>query len=298
MLLRPPQVPKGLQLVKTDDLRLAAQRVLRFRKGQSCNSDPSSTSVHEQLAYYPLCQVGIHRNSTRFALQRDRSGLTRGKDTGNKVSRRATIAGAQNIILGGKTIISSSAVIRGDLRRTGPGHAVVISLGRYCLVGEGCVMRYVLFTNKPTLNLFSSPPYKTYRGNFNYYPMKIGDHVHVGAGSVVEAATIGNHVEIGKNCVIVRLHRTLEVSADRVTRASSPSSKTAPKLQTTRSYRRILSSPLFLSLPVLQVSAHLRYSTGSDGCVGCFIEDLPETTQELVEAYTKLYYNRFQPADS
>jgi hypothetical protein len=48
------------------------------------------------------------------------------------------------------------------------------------------------------------PPYKTYRGNFNYYPMKIGDHVHIGAGTVVEAATIGNDVEIGKNCVIVR----------------------------------------------------------------------------------------------
>jgi dynactin-5 len=35
--------------------------------------------------------------------------------------------------------------------------------------------------------------------------MKIGDHVHIGAGSVVEAATIGNHVEIGKNCIIVCL---------------------------------------------------------------------------------------------
>ncbi len=35
--------------------------------------------------------------------------------------------------------------------------------------------------------------------------MKIGDHVHIGAGSVVEAATIGNHVEIGKNCIIVSL---------------------------------------------------------------------------------------------
>ena len=34
--------------------------------------------------------------------------------------------------------------------------------------------------------------------------MKIGDHVHIGAGTVVEAATIGNNVEIGKNCVIVR----------------------------------------------------------------------------------------------
>ena len=34
--------------------------------------------------------------------------------------------------------------------------------------------------------------------------MKIGDHVHIGAGTVVEAATIGNNVEIGKNCVVVR----------------------------------------------------------------------------------------------
>jgi dynactin-5 len=65
------------------------------------------------------------------------------KDTGNKVSRRATISGPQNIILGGKTIISNGAIIRGDLKRSGPGHAVVISLGRYCLVGEGCVMRCV-----------------------------------------------------------------------------------------------------------------------------------------------------------
>ena len=33
--------------------------------------------------------------------------------------------------------------------------------------------------------------------------MKIGDHVHIGANSVIEAAVIGSHVEIGKNCIIV-----------------------------------------------------------------------------------------------
>lgn len=37
----------------------------------------------------------------------------------------------------------------------------------------------------------------------NYYPVKVGDHVHIGAGSIVEAASIGNYVEIGKNCIIV-----------------------------------------------------------------------------------------------
>ena len=67
---------------------------------------------------------------------------------------------------------------------------------------------------KPSLSLLSDaiyisscgsfrPPYKTYRGAFNYYPMKVGDYVHIGANTIVEAATIGNHVEIGKNCVIV-----------------------------------------------------------------------------------------------
>jgi dynactin-5 len=47
--------------------------------------------------------------------------------------------------------------------------------------------------------------------------MKIGDFVHIGANTIIEAATIGNHVEIGKNCVIVsgflgRLNRLLTYS--------------------------------------------------------------------------------------
>lgn len=40
-------------------------------------------------------------------------------DTGNKVSRKSAIYGSQNIILGGKTIIQPSVVLRGDLRRAG-----------------------------------------------------------------------------------------------------------------------------------------------------------------------------------
>ena len=39
---------------------------------------------------------------------------------------------------------------------------------------------------------------------FNYYPVKIGNHVTIGARSVVEAAQIGNCVTIGEDCVIVR----------------------------------------------------------------------------------------------
>ncbi|KAF9306170.1 hypothetical protein BGZ74_007372 [Mortierella antarctica] len=110
-------------------------------------------------------------------------------DTGNKVSRKSVICGSQNIILGGKTILQTGSVIRGDLRRTGAGHAVVVSVGRYCFLSQGCVIR---------------PPCKTYKGVFSYYPMKIGDHVTIGEGTIVQAATIGSFVKIGKNCVIGR----------------------------------------------------------------------------------------------
>jgi hypothetical protein len=69
---------------------------------------------------------------------------------------------------------------------------VVVAIGRYCLLAHGSIIR---------------PPYKTYKGIFSYYPMKIGDHVTIGEGSIVQAATIGSYVTIGKNCVIVRPSR-------------------------------------------------------------------------------------------
>jgi len=110
-------------------------------------------------------------------------------ESGNKVSRRSIISGSQNIVLGGKSVMQPSVVIRGDLKRAGGGQSVVIAVGKYCLFAEGCVIR---------------PPYKTYKGVFSYYPIKIGDNVAVGKDSIVEAASIGNGVEIGKDCIIVR----------------------------------------------------------------------------------------------
>lgn len=65
------------------------------------------------------------------------------------VSRRSIISGSQNIVLGGKSVMQPSVVIRGDLKRAGGGQSVVIAVGKYCLFAEGCVIR---------------PPYKTYKG--------------------------------------------------------------------------------------------------------------------------------------
>lgn len=69
-------------------------------------------------------------------------------DTGNKVARKATLVGTQNIMLGGKTVIMADAMIRGDLARTAlssaaaaPSTNTAIAIGRYCFLSKGCCLR-------------------------------------------------------------------------------------------------------------------------------------------------------------
>ena len=110
-------------------------------------------------------------------------------DMGNKVSKQAHIYGSQNIVLKGKSVILENAVLRGDLRRVGAGSAVSIATGVHVLIDRNVVLR---------------PPYKTYKGQFSYYPLRIGDHVWIKQDSIIEAATIGSFVLIGQNCMVGR----------------------------------------------------------------------------------------------
>ncbi|KAL1857203.1 hypothetical protein Plec18167_004677 [Paecilomyces lecythidis] len=128
-------------------------------------------------------------------------------DTGNKISRRSLIHGTQHIILGGKTVIQSDAVIRGDLYRLAPppqssgnggddapapapqssAPSVAITIGRYSYISKQAILH---------------PPSRLHRGVHSFYPLKIGDHVFVGERAVVEAASVGNHVHIGREAVV------------------------------------------------------------------------------------------------
>ncbi|CDZ98870.1 Dynactin, subunit p25 [Phaffia rhodozyma] len=219
-----------------------------------------------------LLLVLIGKKLTTLALFSD-------QDTGNKVSRRgssidvtscssfmkhahakahtptlpATIQGPQNITLGGKTIIHPGVILRGDLKRQGIGNkaSVVLALGKYSLIGEGCVIR---------------PPGKCYRGVFNFYPVRIGDHVHIGPGSIVEAAQIGNFVQIGKNCII-------------------------GKFTMIKDCVKIADNTVIPDMSVIPPFAHIS------GAPGKHIEDLPESTEEIMIVKTKAFYNRFR-ADS
>ncbi|KXS16314.1 dynactin, subunit p25 [Gonapodya prolifera JEL478] len=178
-------------------------------------------------------------------------------DTRNKISRKSIISGPANIVLGGKTIVQSDCFIRGDLRRTvgvpgagAGGGSVAVALGRYCVLERGCVIR---------------PPFKTYKGVFSYYPVKIGDFVHIGSNSVVEAASIGNGVRIGKNVVVGRF-------------------------AIIKDFVRILDGT------VIPANAVIPSFSLYGGNPGTFIEELPESVPELFEASSKEYYEKFLPA--
>uniref|UniRef100_A0A8D8TC28 Dynactin subunit 5 n=1 Tax=Cacopsylla melanoneura TaxID=428564 RepID=A0A8D8TC28_9HEMI len=101
--------------------------------------------------------------------------------SGNKVSRKSLVAGAQNIVLTGKVIIQCDAILRGDLAN--------IRTGRYCIISRGVVIR---------------PPFKKFAKGVAFFPLQMGDHVFIDENTVVNAASVGSYVYIGKNVVVGR----------------------------------------------------------------------------------------------
>jgi dynactin-5 len=90
--------------------------------------------------------------------------------------------------MGGKIIIEHGVTLRGDLHREG-SKSPIIAIGRYCILDANCTV---------------TPPRKksSSTGQDTNYPVKIGSYVHIGQNSSVQAASIGNCVDIGKNCSV------------------------------------------------------------------------------------------------
>mmetsp|Transcript_7979 Transcript_7979/g.15817 ORF Transcript_7979/g.15817 Transcript_7979/m.15817 type:complete len:117 (+) Transcript_7979:66-416(+) len=53
--------------------------------------------------------------------------------TGNRVSRKSSLYGTQNIRIHGKSLIEEGVVIRGDLAN--------VKMGKFCIIKRDCVLR-------------------------------------------------------------------------------------------------------------------------------------------------------------
>lgn len=97
--------------------------------------------------------------------------------------------------------------------------------------------------------------------------MRLGDHVHIGADSVVESGVIGSHVDIGRNCIL-------------------------GKLSILKDCIRVLDDSV---IPAGAVLASGTIWAGSPAqCIG----EVPESFVEKHEERTKDYYARFKPSST
>jgi dynactin 5 len=80
-----------------------------------------------------------------------------------------------------------------------------IHLGRYVFVSPHCTLHPPSRLTTSTSTSTSSHDTQTKSPTLTYYPLRIGDHVYIGAHTHIQAAQIGSHVRIGANCVIGNL---------------------------------------------------------------------------------------------
>lgn len=103
--------------------------------------------------------------------------------THNYVSRAASVHGARNVEMKGKSVVLPHVHIRGDLGR--------VRIGRYCRIAVGTVLR---------------PPYAQTEpgpdGAVRFIPLVVGSNSRIGSRCVIEAAAVGSSVFIGDGCVL------------------------------------------------------------------------------------------------
>ena len=178
--------------------------------------------------------------------------------SGNRVSRQSVLCGSQNIILNGKNIVQSEAIIRGDLAN--------VRVGRHCVISSKAVIR---------------PPFKKFSKGVAFFPMQIGDHVFIGEGSVINAAIVNSYVYIGKNCVIGR-RCTIRDCCYIEDGTILPPETVVPAFSRSQQCNAKISIKVYF----------LSRISGSPGRV---VGELPECSQDIMTDFTKSYYQHFKP---
>jgi dynactin 5 len=121
--------------------------------------------------------------------------------TQNFVSRRATIEGAKQVELKGRSILQDHVRVRGDL--------AIVRIGRYCEIDTHTVLEPPL---PPSTMIPSSSSSQSKSQEpavvQKRIPMTIGSHTHIGKSCKIHAAAIGStvwigdHVTVGQRCII------------------------------------------------------------------------------------------------
>lgn len=96
-----------------------------------------------------------------------------------KVSKNVKIKNTPAFKMEGKIVIRPDVNIRAELGS--------VELGLYCIVMDGVIIR---------------PSHNRKKGVLRYDKLKIGSHVFIDKGSIIQADSIGSNVHIGKNCII------------------------------------------------------------------------------------------------
>ena len=178
--------------------------------------------------------------------------------SGNRVSRQSVLCGSQNIILNGKNIVQSEAIIRGDLAN--------VRVGRHCVISSKAVIR---------------PPFKKFSKGVAFFPMQIGDHVFIGEGSVINAAIVNSYVYIGKNCVIGR-RCTIRDCCYIEDGTILPPETVVPAFSRSQQCNA-------------KISIQVYFLSRISGSPGRVVGELPECSQDIMTDFTKSYYQHFKP---
>ncbi|ODV61089.1 uncharacterized protein ASCRUDRAFT_28018, partial [Ascoidea rubescens DSM 1968] len=115
--------------------------------------------------------------------------------SGNRISRKAVILGATNILLAGNTTIAASVSLNGDVRLNSASNKISIQIGKHSLIGPSSEIWPPIIGFKRT---------KT-KAKRVHGTSKIGSFTIISKNCVVKSINIGNRVLIEKNCYIGNL---------------------------------------------------------------------------------------------
>jgi carbonic anhydrase/acetyltransferase-like protein (isoleucine patch superfamily) len=140
-----------------------------------------------------LITAALHDTQIQGPIQPHTSAAYITTDTGNRVSRDASILGSQHIVLAGRCLLLPGCVLAADRPKVPSKSSLMIALGRGCVVGERARLE-----PSPAPASASKREAQQY-----YYPIKVGDWTRVGSDARVSSVSIGNCCDIGAGAVLV-----------------------------------------------------------------------------------------------